>query len=188
MRILRMILNREGDSLVDVEANCIPDFLERDGDLILYRLNGKVEDLGHFPVFESIFLDQFEDDLALWGELVDGFFDKGEHVGGDQQLFGVEVNAGEFGMEFFEGIGAVTFLVAEIVEGGVADGDVEVDFKVFDLFQIAPFLPDANEHIGNDLLCGFPGFEHGFGEEEQRRVKEGEHLLISLLIIKAGNP
>ena len=168
---LGMIPDRKGDGFVDVEADGIPYFLKGDGHLILDGLYGEVEDLGYFLVFKSVFLDQFEDDLAFWGKLVDGLLDQGEHVGGDHELFRVEVDAGEFCVEFVEGVCAVAFLVTEIIEGSVAGGDVEVDLDVVDLFEIAAFLPDADKYVGNDLFRGFFGFDHGFGEEEQRGVE-----------------
>jgi hypothetical protein len=183
-----VVLNGEGDGFVDIEANGITDLPEGDGQLVLHRLDGEVEDLGYFLVFKPVFLYQFEDDLTLWGELVDRFFDQCEHVGRDQKLFGIEVDAGKLRMEFVEGIGAVAFLVAEVIEGSIPGGDVEVYLKIVYLFQETTLLPDANEYIGNDLFRGFLGFDHGFGKEEQRGIEGSEKFLIRLLIIKASDP
>jgi len=112
---LGVIFYREGDGLVDIEADGIADLLEGDGHLVLHRFDGEAEDLGDFLILQPVLFHELEDDLAFWRQLVDRFFDEREHIGGDEKLFGIEVDAGEFRMEFFEGVGRVALLNAEVV-------------------------------------------------------------------------
>src|SRR5690349_5760898 len=114
MRRLGMVFNRERNRFIDVEANGIADLLKGDGDLVLDGLDGKVQDLRYLPVFKAIFLDQLENDLAFWRELVDGLFDQRQHIGRDQQLFRIEINAGELCVKLVERVGDGAFLMAEI--------------------------------------------------------------------------
>jgi len=151
---------------MDVEADGIADLLEGDGHLVLNGLDGKIQDLGYLPVFKAVFLDELEDDLAFWRKLIDGLSDQRQHVGRDQQLFRIEVDAGELRMKLVQRVGDSAFLMGEIVERGVADGDIEIDLQIVDLLEITPLLPDANEHVRNDLLRGFPGLDHRFRKEK----------------------
>ena len=113
-----------GDGLFDIEANHAADLMKGDGKLILNRLGGNTEDLGDFAVAEAILFDKLEDDLTFWRELVDGLSDQRQHIGGDEELFGVEIDAGEFGLEIIDRKCGVTFLLVEIIEGDVAGADI----------------------------------------------------------------
>ena len=115
-----------GDGSFDVEADGITDLVEGDGQLVLYGFDRDIQYFGHFPVFQAIFLCQLEDHFAFGREAIDGFLDQREHIGRDEQLFGVEVDAGEFGGEVFEVVGGVTFLFVEVIEGDIAGRDIEV--------------------------------------------------------------
>src|SRR5690348_2054481 len=116
---LRMIFSyRRGNRLIHIEADGIAYLLERDGKLVFDCLDRNVEDLGHFPVFQTVFLYKPENDLAFGRELFDRSFDKREHIGGDKQLFRVEIDAGEFGLEFIDRIGYIPFVPRDIVERG----------------------------------------------------------------------
>lgn len=156
--------DRGGDRLIDVEADGIADLLKRDGELVFDGFDGDIQDLGDLAVFETVFFHQLEDDLALGGKLFDRTFDEREHVGGDQQLFGIEIDAGEFRLEFFYRVGDIAFVLAEIVERGVPGRHIKINPEVFDLFQLAPPLPYANKDVRNDLFGRLPGFDEGFGK------------------------
>lgn len=188
MNCLGVVLNREGDAFIDVEADGVAYFLERDGHLVFDGFDRKVQDLGYFAVFQPVLLYQFEDDLAFGRKLVNRSFYQRDHIGRDQQLLGIEINTGEFCMELLEGIGADTLLELEMVECGVADGDVKIYFQVLYLIEIAALLPNTDEDVRDDLFGRFPGLDHGLREEEQRGIQGREQLLIRLLVIKASNP
>lgn len=164
--MLRVVFYRERHGSIDIETYGIADLLEGDRQLVFDGLDGEIEDLGYLAVFEAVFLDEFKDDLAFWRELIDRSFDKSEHVGGDQQLFGIEVNAGKLCVEFFEGVGGSPFLMVEVIECGIANGNVEIYSEVVDLFEITPLFPNANKDIGYDLFGGFSRFDHRFCKEE----------------------
>ena len=166
MNRLGVILDRERDRSIDVEADGIADLLKGDGNLVLYGLDGKVQDLGYFPVFKTVFLDELENDLAFWWKLIDGPSDQRQHIGRDQQLFRIEIDAGELRVKLIQRVGDGAFLMAEIVECSVADGDIEIDLQIVDLLEIAPLLPNTYEHVRYDLLRGFPGLDHRFRKEE----------------------
>ena len=138
------------------------------GQLIFDCFHRNTEDLGHFPVFESVFFYEFEDDLAFRRELVDGFSKQGHHIGGDQQLFGVAVDADELRMlEIIEGFGGFAVLFVEIIEGDVAGGDVKIELEVIDLFEFPPFFPDLDENVRYDLFGGFFGLDERPGKRIQ---------------------
>ena len=78
-----MILHREGNALIDIEADGIANFLEGDGHLVFYGFHREIEDLRYFPVLQPIFFYQFEDDLAFGRKLIDGSFYQRDHIGRD---------------------------------------------------------------------------------------------------------
>jgi hypothetical protein len=49
-------------------------------------------------------------------------------------------------------------------------------------------LPNLNKNIGNDLFSQFFGFGKAHGEIVEVGIKRGKQLLISLLVVKPGDP
>jgi len=113
--------------------------------------------------------------------------DPGEHISCDEQLFGIEVDAGKFSPDIIEGIGGVVLLFIKVIIGVVPGADVEIELQVLYFFQFLPFFPYFNKDVGNDLFSGFFCFYQGFGEMEQVGIEGCEQFFIGLLVIKAGN-
>ena len=159
------------------------------GQLIFDRLYGNTEDLGHLPVFEPVFFYEFEDDLAFGRQLVDGFSEQGHHIGCDQQLFGVEVDADELRMlEIIEGFGRFAVLFVEIIEGDVPGGDVKIELEVIDLFEFLSFFPDLDKNVRYDLFGGFFGLNERPGKRIEVWIQGGIQQLIRVLIVVASDP
>ena len=141
-------------AFLDVEADGVPDLVKRYSKLIFNSFDGDVENLGDLPVLEAVFLGQFENEAAFGRQLVDGLLDKRQHIGGDEHLFRVEVDAGEVGLIVLDGEGGVASLAVEVVDGDIAGADVEIDLQVPDLFELFPFLPHLNKYVRDDFLRG----------------------------------
>ncbi len=169
---LRVVFSDRGwNGLSRVEADGVANLLKGDGKLVFDGFDGDIEDLSDFAVFEAVFFHQLENDLAFGGELLYRTFDEREHIGRDQELFGIEIDAGEFRLEFFYRIGRYPFVPADIVEGGIAGRYIKVHPQIFDLFELASPFPDMDKHIRNNFFGGLFRLDKGFGKQEKRRIK-----------------
>jgi len=148
------MFHRRRNAAVNVETDRIADFLKGDRELIFDRFYGDIEHFGHFPVFQPVLFGQFEDHPAFGRELVDRLLDKSQHICRNEQLLGVEINAGEFRLEVIDGVGGIPPLFIQVVISDIAGGDVEIDSQVLYFLQLLPPLPDLDENIGNDLFGG----------------------------------
>jgi len=163
---LRLRLNRGRDTPAQVETDGIAYFFQGNGKLILDGLNRQAQHLGYFPVFKPVVFYQFEDHFAFRGELIDCFLDQRQHIGGDQQLLGIEIDTGEFGIYIIDGMGRGPFLFVQVVERNITGGHIEIYPEVFYFFQFFPSFPELDENIRNDLFRGFPGWNDGPGKAE----------------------
>lgn len=98
------------------------EFAEGDRQLRFDGFDGEVEEAGDVFVFEAIFFDEGEDELAAWGQLVDG---------GAKTLDGLVAYEDSFWVGFEADVGVAAFAefdggqvdgVAKIVEGAIFDG------------------------------------------------------------------
>lgn len=152
-----------------------------------YRFHGKLQDFGYFPVFEFIFLDQFEDQAASGGQLVDGLPDALDHFSGDQQLFRVKINAFELGSHFAQVFSTVLVLTGTVIERRILGSYIKVHLEVGYGFEPPAFLPYMDEYIRNRLFGLFFGRKEGACKMQQRIIEDHKQFPVGLLVIVTGN-
>jgi len=158
---------RRRDGLLDIEMNRGADLVEGDGQLVFYGFDGDIQYFRHFPVFQAIFLCQFEDHFAFRRQLIDGLLDHGQHIRGDHQLLGVKIDAGEVFGEFCCRTGDGAPLLFEVVVSAIAGADIQVDLEIVDPVEIAAVLPYLDKNVGDHFFCRFLCLEEGPGKMKQ---------------------
>jgi hypothetical protein len=129
--------------------------------------DGKVEEAGDVFVFEAVFFNEGEDEFAARGKVVDSGEEVLEDLGVEEERFGVGLEADIGVAAFAEFDGGEVGVIAEIIQGPVLHGHIQVKPGIIYCRPSVPVFPKFKKDIINDLFGGFFLMDNRKAESEQ---------------------